>query len=578
MTPSLFVRHTRRSTSEVTYDLDNTSPLIHYSPKGAWGGDKSTDPLYSSYSNSTFSATENSNATATIYFNGTEISLYGAKRLNHGTYTVTLDGQTFTFDGHGDPDAFQQLLFSAKDLSSTIPHTLVLMNTPTTDTKNFVDIDWVTITSSGVANQENVPAYKFDCGKAGPTSWSDMSTGVVQYRQTTTKGASCNIGFTGPSISLYGEMGPSGTLFTVALDHIQDNQIYNTSALSTLQNTLLYQVTGLGGDEEEAHVLTITHAGSANGNETLALGYASVNGVPKKTLSSGAIAGIVVGLIILCSLLFLLGFVLWRRRRQQESSTTSTTEHRSRSLGHPAGSNNFGIEFNKPESIDSTPTYAPGSDSSHLGPLTFADPTTFSAHGHTADSRPFSLATISDDHHVSYHQLGGDYGMGSAPSHNFPPGNGESGSVYNSFSRRPQIQGGHGFGNLELIEEMREGSTRPGSGVTTVTLLPPDYNQATQDSRNASWDAVSTALLPLSNNSVDAHSSAATTSNDYSVDTKLDPTTNHHSSSTASATPVISSPIQTPTPSVYSLPSTSTGERPRNLPPPPLPSTPKVKS
>lgn len=49
--------------------------------------------LYPSYSNDgTFTLTNAASATAIFEFNGTGVWLYGAKRPNHGTYSVTLDG------------------------------------------------------------------------------------------------------------------------------------------------------------------------------------------------------------------------------------------------------------------------------------------------------------------------------------------------------------------------------------------------------------------------------------------------------------------------------------------------------
>lgn len=60
-------------------------------------------------------------------FNGTGIRVYGAKRDNHGTYSVKLDdGTPQLLAGLGD-SAFQALLYQVGGLSDNKQHELVCL-------------------------------------------------------------------------------------------------------------------------------------------------------------------------------------------------------------------------------------------------------------------------------------------------------------------------------------------------------------------------------------------------------------------------------------------------------------------
>lgn len=81
-------------------------------------------------------------ATLTFDFNGTAIWIYGAKRTNHGTYSVQIDGATFSDLNGNANDLFQQSLFNTSTLSQEM-HTVKLTNTATSTTDPYVDIDMV---------------------------------------------------------------------------------------------------------------------------------------------------------------------------------------------------------------------------------------------------------------------------------------------------------------------------------------------------------------------------------------------------------------------------------------------------
>lgn len=94
-----------------------------------------------SYSQSSFTLTKSAGATATFTFNGTGVQIFGAKRGNHGAFTVNLDGAITNENGQSsDPGIFQTALFSTSNLPQGL-HTVVLSNPGT----NFLDIDFVRV-------------------------------------------------------------------------------------------------------------------------------------------------------------------------------------------------------------------------------------------------------------------------------------------------------------------------------------------------------------------------------------------------------------------------------------------------
>jgi hypothetical protein len=92
------------------------------------------------YANGTFHFTDRRDATATITFNGTGIQLFGAKRGNHGNFSVVLDNMPAkTFDGNVPKGLgeFQVPLYTAHDLPMG-EHMVVLRND---ENGKFLDLD-----------------------------------------------------------------------------------------------------------------------------------------------------------------------------------------------------------------------------------------------------------------------------------------------------------------------------------------------------------------------------------------------------------------------------------------------------
>ncbi|KAJ2935072.1 hypothetical protein H1R20_g2076, partial [Candolleomyces eurysporus] len=72
---------------------EDTSPFFAYD--WGWGPNNSTDDNSTYlYSESTYTVTETQGASFSFKFYGTEVSIFGAKRGNHGLYQATLDGMT----------------------------------------------------------------------------------------------------------------------------------------------------------------------------------------------------------------------------------------------------------------------------------------------------------------------------------------------------------------------------------------------------------------------------------------------------------------------------------------------------
>lgn len=95
------------------------------------------------YSDSTFTLTSKSEASATLTFNGTGVWIFGARRSNHGLYNVTLDGSVLDGqNGFAEDPAFQQPLFVSPSLQN-IQHSLTISNAGTNFGQNFLDIDFV---------------------------------------------------------------------------------------------------------------------------------------------------------------------------------------------------------------------------------------------------------------------------------------------------------------------------------------------------------------------------------------------------------------------------------------------------
>ncbi|GAW00534.1 hypothetical protein LENED_002061 [Lentinula edodes] len=307
--------------------IEDFSPVIIYSPDWKQGSSQS-DNLASSYTSSSFFATSTSGGTASFTFNGTGIELFGSKRGNHGLYQVSIDRTTFpAASGEAtDPGIFQASLFSKTDLEQGL-HTVVLENQGSAG--QFVDLDFITWHGNiGQSNeqllvttvQDDDPSFVYSPSSA----WSDTPSELGFFsgssgHLTSTPGAFFTYEFQVNGVSLYGPVGPAYAPFSIQLNG--DLLSFSAQKSMNASQTLLYHADGLGPG---SHTLKLLFEPSAAG-QMFAVDFAQVYTTPSIAnsssgggsgrLSGGAIAGLVIGLLVLCGILTVGLWWYLRRRR-----------------------------------------------------------------------------------------------------------------------------------------------------------------------------------------------------------------------------------------------------------------------
>lgn len=316
-----------------TKTIQEFSPLLQYS--GQWGtGTGSSDAFISSYSQGGFVATQSSGASMTFTFTGTGVQIFGAKRPNHGLYQVTVDGATSSaVSGASDSNDFQVPLFSTNSLQPG-QHTVTLTNSE----DKFVDIDYVSWQSSIGQPEEDmivntVDDTSSDFSYSPPNSWTKSAAQVDTFlastgHQTSVPGSFFEYTFTGPSVSLFGPIGPEYSPYTVQID---GGAIVNYSAQSQnfIPQAMLFYADNLSSGQ---HTVKVSYQPSENGqlfavdyastSSTQSLGGVSLSAAPKTGVSGGTVAGIFFGILIPLALLFggLFYLFIWRRRRRANSA------------------------------------------------------------------------------------------------------------------------------------------------------------------------------------------------------------------------------------------------------------------
>ncbi|EJD42535.1 hypothetical protein AURDEDRAFT_185960 [Auricularia subglabra TFB-10046 SS5] len=270
-------------TSKVSIRIDNVSPLIQYD--GDWRtGSVTADPYHNEYSDGgTFTVTQSNAASATINFNGTGISVYGAKRSNHNFYNVSLDRITTRLDGQSkDSETFRQTLFSATSLTNG-PHTLVIRDDSNTKDlrQSYFDIDWVVI-DTVVDGANSVHVEHTDSAFEYDGQWTTLPPQVGDFSQqnghsTVDEDASVTFRFTGSAVDIRGLVCSSCGDYYVALDGGPRVTYSAYNDFWTKPQTLLYMARGLS---EGAHEVTLTNLGRGQtpGAMRLSVGFAFVYG------------------------------------------------------------------------------------------------------------------------------------------------------------------------------------------------------------------------------------------------------------------------------------------------------------
>ncbi|WWC64480.1 uncharacterized protein I303_107090 [Kwoniella dejecticola CBS 10117] len=137
-------------------NLDDASDLFQFGGD-TWGVDHTKDPWTPQYHEATFHTTTVHLAWSRICWEGQDISIYGAKRDNHGLYAVSIDNQEPVFaDGFSKKEQIQAVLYSSGGLEWG-KHQLTIWNTNKFNfTKNpiWLDVDFASFTGSAISCNE----------------------------------------------------------------------------------------------------------------------------------------------------------------------------------------------------------------------------------------------------------------------------------------------------------------------------------------------------------------------------------------------------------------------------------------
>jgi hypothetical protein len=317
------------------FTFQESSPLIAYS--AGWDAvDDSNDPFKGSY-NGIFRPTSKAGTTATLSFLGTGVSIFGAKRDNHGNYSVELDGSQPAFIGDGfapQPFIFNSSLWSSPELPYS-QHTVKLTNIPT-KSGTWVDIDYITIQRSIGGPDDQIFNLTLDDSPSAFVnyigSWQPIPQNTAfnnTLHRTAAAGAQVVIQFRGCCIEVYGQYANAN--FTAKVDDQTPITLngFDANLPDAIQQprTLLFLMDGL--DEGATHKVTLRNL-DQNDFRPLYFDYAVVRSThslsavdptqnattrPKKNVPIAAIVAPVVGVIALLLLLILIYYLVRRRKR-----------------------------------------------------------------------------------------------------------------------------------------------------------------------------------------------------------------------------------------------------------------------
>ncbi|KAL1758815.1 hypothetical protein FB107DRAFT_206325 [Schizophyllum commune] len=319
--------------SPQNFTIDDNSPFITYS--GWHTGNRTQDTSAFSYSDGgTFTVTQTNGSRASFTFNGTYVYLYGAKRSNHGPFSVELDGVESSYNGNSGEALFQQLLFSHGPLEPDQPHTVHLQCNGSGDDGCNAQITFTTDlggddTSTQMTLPDNHPNFSY----TGP--WTTTNAGGRYEGGTAHQAVNGNsyvtLEFSGESVGLYGAVGPAYGRYTVQLDG-GGAQVFDASDVYTQTQVLLYHANNIGNG---THKLVLANAPTQDAPQSsILIDYAVVstteqtNITPKEVqaeksqeLSTGALVGISFGGVVLVAAVALMALWIVRRKRKSTDNT-----------------------------------------------------------------------------------------------------------------------------------------------------------------------------------------------------------------------------------------------------------------
>ncbi|KAF9010700.1 hypothetical protein BDQ17DRAFT_1346717 [Cyathus striatus] len=314
----------------ITLTIEDNSPVLQYSTQ--WEAGNSQDNAADRYSLSSFTLSNTNGSWMSFVYSGYDVHVYGAKRANHGNYRVDIDNGTTSFEGNGSipgDGSFQVSLFSPSTPMANGLHNLTLTN----QENKFLDVDFLTWQSAVGEDNEQLLMNTFDDMHSAfsyfpSSSWTTNPPNQSRYfgttgHMTSDPNAYMEFAFQGDAITLYGPVDPSGSAYTVELDG-GPAQRFTTNKASPQAQMLMYQAFNLGPG---AHKLTMRYASSVvsatQGQQFLAVDYATVYTTPSiqkaadaaTKVSGGAIAGLVVGNLILLLIIILGMICLYRYKK-----------------------------------------------------------------------------------------------------------------------------------------------------------------------------------------------------------------------------------------------------------------------
>ncbi|KAK6909455.1 hypothetical protein I203_103474 [Kwoniella mangroviensis CBS 8507] len=354
--------------------IDDASPQIRYykgdSLSVGWITEhtpksKYPDTLISRYSESTFHGTFGEGDYMEYRFNGTGVTVYGAKRDNHGVYGVKIDDNPEErYDGKGK-DNFQAVLYQKMGMDEGAEHVIRMTNypsaTPNVTRDIWFDIDHILITHTIPSTtyttyiDDASPSISYD------TSWVSYGYGTGGYYNLTehmssTTGSIMELKFNGSSIQLFSSINTDHGDYTISLDG-GEQEVYSGNNWQLLYQVPIYTISGL---TEGEHTITITNQGVSPQNvvgfdfamvnssvkppETESIGMSSTgytspptssiaagagntsSGQSSSSLNIGALAGGISAGVVLLALIIVLVIWYFKRRKKAEDTTPYYSE------------------------------------------------------------------------------------------------------------------------------------------------------------------------------------------------------------------------------------------------------------
>ncbi|TRM69505.1 hypothetical protein BD626DRAFT_563246 [Schizophyllum amplum] len=309
--------------------VEDSSPLVSYNPEGAWKDGEPSDS--SSYSGNSYHYTGSKGAYASISFNGTGISIYGANGPDYGPYSIYVDN-TLVGAGNGKTPTMQ-----TKALLGTVTglevgaHTVDLMN----NSDALLDVDWAVLATD--LNTDGVSVDDRDGGVEYHPS-AEWATSDTEHTTESLEVAYAALSFYGDAIAVYGTASPDHARAQALVDGqvVQMAATNGTELASAHSGVLIYFMTGLPTAQHSLKIeadpdssgkslaIDAIHIYSSSGAASVANWKpAGDDALPLGIILGAGVAGGLVALVLIGLLVHFLRKRRKRRARQSEPEPTS---------------------------------------------------------------------------------------------------------------------------------------------------------------------------------------------------------------------------------------------------------------